>query len=181
MTPQSEHEKSHFGQLAVQYYTAGRWAAINQFMPVSGTLLHHAVEMALKAALITSQTMPELKGLGHDLSRSWAEFKRLFADPALSEFDSAVGELDKFEEVRYPDSVIARGAMMELALFRDPPGGVGLANLWSRRTCLCLKTSTLARLLIFEKANINPRLYTGGMLPEAKQFLFFENRHAEAW
>lgn len=39
-------------------------------------------------------------------------------DSALAALDAAVAELDKFEVVRYPDSIVANGMAVQLAPFR---------------------------------------------------------------
>ena len=116
-SPTAQDSKLHFGQLAIQYYVAGRSAAIDQILPVCGNLLHHAVEMSLKAALTDGLTMPELKKLGHSLPKIWAAFTTSFPEANVPAFNQAVVELDRFEELRYPDSILAKGAMIEFVLF----------------------------------------------------------------
>src|SRR5262245_53990136 len=116
MNSQSDSIRSYFGALAVQYFVAGRAAAIHQLLPVVGNLLHHAAEMALKAALASTLSLAQMKKLGHHLPKIWAEFKT--ANPVdAPRFDSAVEELHRFEELRYPDSIVERGALMDFALF----------------------------------------------------------------
>src|SRR5215510_11237099 len=113
-----EMVRVHFGQLAVQYFVAGRAAAIHQLIPVLGNLLHHAVEMALKAALSSRLSLVDLKKLGHNLPRVWATYKTTVSID-VSRFDLVVEDLHRFEELRYPDSVLEHGAPMEFALLRE--------------------------------------------------------------
>ena len=44
-------EWEEFFRTAGQYYVAGRYAAFAGFIPVTGNLLHHAIELFLKGGL----------------------------------------------------------------------------------------------------------------------------------
>jgi len=98
-----------FFSTAMHYYIAGRFAAFAAMAPVVGNLLHHAIEMYLKGGLSKTKTLDELKKFGHELPEVWNEFKAHFRDPALPQFDGVVSALHAFEELRYPDSVLAKG------------------------------------------------------------------------
>ncbi len=76
-----------------------------------GNQHHHAVEMFLKAALTREgASLEDLKKIGHDLNRLWAEFKKRFAgDVSLAEYNDLIRELDKFEDIRYPDAILRTG------------------------------------------------------------------------
>src|SRR5262245_52228023 len=50
-----------FYQLASQYYVVGRFAARAGLNPSCGNLLHHAVEMFLKGALVDDVGLGEMK------------------------------------------------------------------------------------------------------------------------
>ncbi|HEV3079047.1 MAG TPA: hypothetical protein VGY66_04685 [Gemmataceae bacterium] len=50
------------------------------------------------------------KQFGHWLPKCWTAFKALFPSEDLTEFDPMVAELDKFEKIRYPDHLLAKGA-----------------------------------------------------------------------
>ena len=54
--PTDNDVKYRFCDLATQYYIAGRLAARAAQAPVYGNLLHHAVEMYLKGALVGTLT-----------------------------------------------------------------------------------------------------------------------------
>ena len=86
----SEEAKVQFAQLAVQYYVAGRYAAIAQLIPVLGNLLHHAIEMSLKAALADHMTLQQLRNLSHDLTKVWAQFKSQYPAAPAARFDDVV-------------------------------------------------------------------------------------------
>ena len=51
-TPEESRIAEYFGELATPYYVAGRAAAMADVVPVYGNLLHHALKLYLKAALI---------------------------------------------------------------------------------------------------------------------------------
>ena len=79
-------------------------------LPVYGNQHHHAVEMFLKAALTRQGvSLEELEKMGHNLSRLWAEFKKFAADSSLAQYDALIAELDKFEDIRYPDAILKTG------------------------------------------------------------------------
>ena len=100
-----------FFELATQYYAAGRWGLQVHLMPVGANLLHHAVEMYLKAHLCQTMSTTDLKQkIGHSLTRAWDEFKRIVNDSQLTRFDPTIQELNKFENLRYPDTVSKEGA-----------------------------------------------------------------------
>jgi hypothetical protein len=93
-----------FFTLATQYYAAGRQAVHLHLMPVGANLLHHAVEMYLKAYLCRTLSIEVLKfKISHSLTAAWQEFKSQVSDTSLNRFDSDIGELDRFGNLRYPD------------------------------------------------------------------------------
>jgi hypothetical protein len=129
--------QSTFRQLAaeygIQYYLAARYAVVAQLVPVCGSLAHHAVEMLLKASLAKDDSGNKITAYrdtyGHKLDRLWKEFRtrnrQLTLDPA---FDGLVEELDRFEEIRYPDPLVLNGGYLNIGLFEpDPPTSSGLS------------------------------------------------------
>ena len=50
-------ERASLFEAAVQYYISGRWAVFNRLYEVAGNLLHHAVEMEIKAALSAGEAI----------------------------------------------------------------------------------------------------------------------------
>lgn len=89
MASLAQRSKHLFAQLAFQYYVAGRSAVIDGLSPVCGNLLHHAAEMALKAALADVLTLPDLKKLNHSLLKIWATFTSSFPDANISTLNQA--------------------------------------------------------------------------------------------
>lgn len=97
---------------AAGYYLAGRFAAMAAFVPTAPILWHHAIEMLLKAEVIKSRTdltVDQLRkhlkrDFGHNLHKLWAAVGQLYASTDLKPFDSTIGRLHAFEEVRYPEN-----------------------------------------------------------------------------
>ena len=177
----SEEAKVQFAQLAVQYYVAGRYAAIAQLIPVLGNLLHHAIEMSLKAALADHMTLKQLRNLSHDLTKVWAQFKSQYPAAPAARFDDVVAALHRFEDLRYPDSVLAKGAMMELVLFRKHVGTPRTPAPTVPRYALVLEEIDELQAFIFGTANLNPRFFVGSMGAEGMQHLLIHNRSGRAW
>jgi hypothetical protein len=180
-TPSADDIRLHFAQLAMQYYVAGRAAAIHQLIPVLGNLLHHAVEMSLKAGLASSHSLVQLKGLGHRLPRLWEVFSAAFPSATGIGLQAAVDSLHRFEELRYPDSILANGAMMQFALHRShvsdlspSPGGVP-------SYVLVLEDVDELEEAIFAAMNLNPQFFSASLSPKAKEHLLLHNLHATRW
>jgi hypothetical protein len=69
--------------------------------------------MFLKAGPARKYSLAELKRkFGHRLPDIWNEFKIEFPAPELGAFDDTIADVEDFEEVRYPDSVLKHGALM---------------------------------------------------------------------
>ena len=127
MVPFPMHNKearAEFFLLASHYYISGRHAVICGFIPVAANLLHHAIEMYLKGTLTHWLSMAELKRLNHDLNKIWTKFRSLSEDQSLSRFDAAIRQLQRFEQLRYPDAVLRKGMSCQFALRRGDLVGV---------------------------------------------------------
>ena len=165
-----------FFSTATQYYVAGRYAALAGLAPVVGNLLHHAVEMYLKGTLSKSKTLAELKKLGHYLPSIWTEFKAQVKDPALDQFDGVVSALHSFEELRYPDSLLAKGMMCTVSIKKLPPAtGGGGSGRPEPKYDLCLEEIDELMGKVFAVASVNPKFFTGGFKKAARQYLTEEN------
>lgn len=114
----------------IQYYVAGRFAAASGFTPVTANLLHHALELLLKACLAYDDPSERIRQYGkdkngyrHDLPRLWQEFKKRNAVALQPEFDRIIEELHKFDEIRYPEQLIDGGATIITDIFanEEPP------------------------------------------------------------
>jgi hypothetical protein len=118
-------EWEEFIKTAGQYYVAGRYSAFAGFIPTTGNLFHHAIEMFLKGGLSkTGITLADLKKLSHDLPKIWETFKRTFKDQSLDRFDHVIASLHRFEDIRYPDLIVQKGmnAKIEILAPARPPG-----------------------------------------------------------
>jgi hypothetical protein len=145
-------------------------------MPVAANLHHHAIEMLLKGALSKTMTLKDMKNkLGHKLEKSWSEFKAAANDSSLSRFDKLITELEKFEEIRYPDKLLQSGASMMFDITRA--GAVhGAANAPQYKLCLEDVDDLVAE--IFKVASRNPAAYLKMMMqPDAKRYLDRINRY----
>jgi hypothetical protein len=108
------HADYHFYQIALQYYSVGRFAALTGMMPVSGNLIHHAVEMLLKGRLTSTLTLQQMAAnpYRHFLPRIWQAFKALFPSENLTRFDQFIDLLHCFDSIRYPDRLLQQGAQI---------------------------------------------------------------------
>ena len=161
---------------ATHYYVSGRFAAFAGLAPVGGNLLHHAVEMYLKGGLSKTKTPGELKKLSHNLPSIWTKFKVQFKNPALAQFDGVVTALHTFEELRYPDSVVAKGMSCTIGIKRPSPtvGASGTGGSLPQYD-LCLEEIDKLVATIFTVASVDPKFFMGGLHQAAKQWLKEEN------
>lgn len=95
----SPHIIGYF-KMGNQYYVSGRFSGRAGFLPVYGNLLHHALELFIKGALLRSGDDRERKT--HNIKKLWSDIKRRVEKPDLAEFDQCIRELQKFENIRYP-------------------------------------------------------------------------------
>src|SRR5262249_25726506 len=127
--------RSNYWQYAVeygvQYYISGRFAAHAAFTPVCASLLHHGVEMLLKACLAYQDTADQIRAYGrhasygHSLPALWEEFKRRNAALPLAPYDEIVMRLQAFETIRYPERLIERGAFLTVGFYEAEPSRQG--------------------------------------------------------
>ncbi len=162
-----------FFSAATQYYVAGRYAVLAGQIPVAGNLLHHAVEMFLKGGLAKSMTLAQLKALSHNLPTLWSTFKTSFSAPTLSSFDPLVASLHDFEELRYPDSILAKGMAVTIGVTRPAaPAAAAPAPARPEPTYeLYLDEVDALVGKIFEVASVNPAAFFGGLRGRAREYL----------
>jgi hypothetical protein len=145
-----------FFRFGLQYLVAGRFSACAGVSPVGANLLHHALEMLLKGYLSSSMTLGELKKAGHRLVKLWDLYKAKVGDASLNQYDGVVIDLDKFEEIRYPDKIVLSGMLVGYSFVR---GERQLVNAGPGRRepvykLLVAEIDELAKT-IFESASIN--------------------------
>lgn len=171
-------EWEEFFKAAGQYYVAGRYSAFAGFIPVTGNLFHHAIEMFLKGGLSkTGISLADLKKLNHDLPDIWATFKHSFNDPNLNRFDPVITSLHRFEEIRYPDLVVRKGLTASIDILsqaKHSPAGVNQPDATYE---LCVQDMDELVGQVFTSASVNPRAFLSGRFQkrEAKQFLVEQN------
>jgi hypothetical protein len=154
-------------EYGLQYYVAGRFATAHRFIPVSANILHHAVELLLKACLAHDDPLDKIreyghpkKGYGHDIRLLWQEFKARRPAPVAPEFDAIIEGLHAFEDIRYPETLIREGATISLGIFEVeyPPitrNGKLPENLY------VLMLPQIDRLvgLLFDSSGANPQAF----------------------
>jgi hypothetical protein len=106
--------------LGVQYYIIARHAAFEFIEPTCANLYHHAVEMLVKGCLVKKMGLAGLKKIGHSLQRLWIVFKDNCKDSSLDAFDFVISDLDKFEEIRYPEKLISDDLSIEISIGPGP-------------------------------------------------------------
>ena len=175
-----------------QYYVSARYAACAGFVPVYGNLFHHAVEMYLKAALLR---FTERSRRGHNLKKLWAELKLSVSDPALGRFDNCIKELDKFEDIRYPDKVLKMGMIGGARWEKEDPNAgksfMGKSGPFTlspgQSLVIALPAHSRYEISIYEidelvmaiyaAASMNPQLIEMQMFPGvAKEYLHHRNK-----
>jgi hypothetical protein len=149
-----------FFKTGSQYYVAGRFAAFAWFHPVVGNLFHHAIEMYLKGALSETKNLSDLRKLSHNLPDIWVAFKVHANDPALDRFDATIAGLHGYEELRYPDSVIAKGMDSTINIIRSSPSpDSAIRGLSVPRYKVCVQDIDELVDVIFTAASRNPKAY----------------------
>jgi hypothetical protein len=113
---QSDNLSSAYLELGCQYYAIARYSASVFFMPICGTIFHHAIEMLIKGYLVRSYSSRNLKKVGHNLSKLWSMFKSNAGSKELSRYDKAMIDLDRVEMLRYPDAMVKEGFTLNVRL-----------------------------------------------------------------
>jgi hypothetical protein len=117
MTNTDARVRSNLVRLSLQYYVAGRFAALNRLHGVAPVVLHHALEYILKAALARTHTLAQLKRKhGHDLESLWQATVQEISTLKTPVRDRTIADLNKFEDLRYPDKLIAQGASVTIGI-----------------------------------------------------------------
>jgi hypothetical protein len=169
-----------FFSSASQYYVAGRFAVFAGLNPVAANLMHHAIEMYLKGALLKgrTKTLKELKDkLGHSLPKCWDAFKAQVKDPALDKFDGVVAEIHKYEDLRYlKENSTGMQSTFEIVRWTPPDLPVITRTVPSYRLCLPDVDELVAAIIA--AARLNPEVYLRFMKAEANEYLARENHES---
>ncbi len=126
--------------------------------------------MLIKGALCEHLDESQRKKPGHDLVPLWGAFKSQVSDPKLDRFDRAIEELDKFEDIRYPDSIAAKGLLCEFSFDPTEPRVSDFSPKTPRYTLRIDELDALVEV-IFQKASVNPRFFFNSLNVAARRYL----------
>jgi len=176
VTPQDQVAASYeFAQIAVQYHATGRFAALNGCIPVAGNLLHHAAEMYLKCSLVRTIELPKLKKLGHSLPALWQAFVRQHPVLASGPISASIRELDKFEQLRYPNVAVATSYQVSIvqnrAQYAQLPTGP------QPPYHLVLEDVDEIASLAAKSSGLQPNAFAHALRPEPMHYLLVGNMH----
>ena len=118
---------------------------------------------------------------GHALLGLWDAFK---ADTGadLREFDDAIAAVNEFETLRYPDDVMTRGPIMNLAWAHGPRPYFAKADAPTipQYTLVVSDVDRMAAT-IFTVCSRNLQFFTGGMNAYAREAVTYENEACAGW
>jgi hypothetical protein len=176
--PDTDHVRLTFFDLGFQYYVAGRFAASEgvAMSPVSGTLFHHAIEMFLKGELTNHLTEGQRIGLKHRLKLTWNKFKaHIEGGPALSIFDQVIDELDKFEDIRYPEKIVSEGMTCSIGFGQRNPNPMKTSSRSPRYELFVGELDALVKAIL-DKSGVNPSFFTRRYQKHGRTYLRRYNR-----
>jgi hypothetical protein len=100
-------------EYGLEYYVSGRFAVMAKMNYTPGSHFHHAIEMMLKAEMVKKMSLRDvMKQFRHGLVDLWNAFKGEFPGEDLSEFDPVIEGLHAFWDIRYPDELFQKGAIL---------------------------------------------------------------------
>lgn len=164
----------------LQYYIAGRFATAHRFIPVSANILHHAVELLLKACLAYEDPLHTIRkyghrdSYGHDIVRLWNEFKARQKKPVPTEFDSVIVGLAAFESIRYPEMLVRKGARISIGIFENNPPLVDDSNIPEKRYDLVLPEIDRLVGLLFDASGANPEAFLPEFTDDKQSMVYYE-------
>jgi hypothetical protein len=179
-----EEFKWRFADLATQYYVAARIAAKTQLVPIHGNLFHHAVELHLKAALVGTIPVEQMKrqAYSHDLRALWGAFKTKENDPALNRFDRTVEALHEFESIRYPDKIVDQGMIVTVGWKPGDAGPMTGTMKMPPRFDVVIEEVDHLIIEVLRRASVNPKFFSMRFThPVAREALAHENPEAASW
>ena len=145
---------------------------------MSANLLHHAVELLLKACLAHDDPLDEIREYGqrysHYIDRLWEVFKVRQPTPVASEFDKIIETLHKFENIRYPERLIRNGATISIGVFEveDPISINGQIpdNLY----VLMLPKNDRLMGLLFKASGANPAAFLPKIIDDKQALAYYD-------
>jgi hypothetical protein len=148
-------------------------------MPIAGNLLHHAFEMFLKGALSPDSSLQQLKKIGHDLVTLWQSLKKQNPSGPPPGLEATLRELDKFEDLRYPDRVLQSEILMWHE-FKHETGMVLTEAELKRRNQYTLRIADIDNIVrfLFVVAQVSPENHFGQFGAELRKYLIEKNEYA---
>jgi hypothetical protein len=92
-----------------------------------------------------------------------------------------VNGLHRFEDLRYPDSALVNGAMMQLVLHRSHVVAAGPGVPGVPSYVLVLEDVDEFEEAIFAAMNLDPKFFSGALSVKAKEYLLVHNLHSSEW
>lgn len=166
-------------ELSLQYYATGRFAALNRLHRVAPNLLHHAVELILKAGLARDHSLDALKReYDHDLKALWQAATAVNPNLLTAPRDETIAALDKFEGLRYPDNLVSQGATITIA-FESGKNPIISGSRPSSGPRYQFKLEDIDELwaALFHNARANPPAFVQHLSAEARAAIETRNRH----
>jgi len=143
-------------------------------MPTTGNLFHHSVELYLKGYLCLELNELQRIKLRHSLKRIWRLFKKKVKDPTLKKFDSTIAVLDRFESIRYPEKSVRLGMQVHFSLAKPVPS-TGPTKRDPPIYLVTLNEIDELVATLFQKSELNPRIFPPGLSAEGKAYLKQDN------
>jgi hypothetical protein len=160
-----------------EIFVVGRYGVYAAFFPVAANLHHHAIEMLLKGTLAGWMSPKDMKKLSHNLNAIWEVFKAVIDEPSLTKFDAVIEELNKFEDIRYPDRLLASEASIMFDITKAGATQSYLTGVSDPQFKLCLENVDELIADIFRISGRNPDVYLKMTMAstDARQYLEREN------
>jgi hypothetical protein len=172
----------HAIRYGLEYYVLGRFATAHGFISVNANVLHHGVELLLKACLSKDDPIERIrlygnrkKGYYHDIVQLWQEFKSRQKVPPPFEFDAIIKGLHEFEHIRYPDFLIREGAIIRIDIF-DVGSTAVVENLYMPVKQYALKLPEIDRLmgLLLAASGANESLFVSLITNHKQAMIFYD-------
>jgi len=169
----------YFVELSLQYYAAGRFAALNRLHRIAPNLVHHAVELILKAVLVRDHSLEKIKtDYRHDLTRLWKAVTAASPGLLTTRRNQTIADVAKFEDLRYPNLLIRQGATVTVALTSgENPRVSGSRPTSGPRYQFNLEDIDELWCALFHNASASPAAFLQNLSAAARAAIDAENQH----